>query len=91
MEGGNQIVVSKDDGLGKAVNAVDMAINSGVPRNMLADVLSSAGWEPNLINQAINIWLQQHPENVQQTDMKMWLKSIRRAPFQRLALWLPWA
>lgn len=77
MEGGNQIVVSKDDGLGKAVNAVDMAINSGVPRNMLADVLSSAGWEPNLINQAINIWLQQHPENVQQTDMKMWLKKYQ--------------
>ncbi|HPR09880.1 MAG TPA: ABC transporter ATP-binding protein [Candidatus Saccharibacteria bacterium] len=74
--------VSSGDALQQAIQAVDMAAKSGVPRNMLADILTKVGWPSQLINQAIGIWLYSQKSNLSKTDFATWLKKYqsRAAP-----------
>lgn len=69
------------ENLNKALNAIDLAVKSHVPPNMLADVLIKVGWPPDLINKAIDIYLKNNGQVVLKTDFKTWLKK-----YQKLAI-----
>lgn len=66
------------ENLQKALQAVDLAVKSRVPANMLADVLIKVGWPPDLINKAIDIYLKSNGQVVLKTDFKTWLKKYQK-------------
>ncbi len=58
----------------KLYEAIEMAVASGVSTNMLGDVLITAGWPPELVNQAVDAWLKAHGRKTEVTGFKQWLK-----------------
>lgn len=64
----------------KLYQAIELAVGSGVPTNMLADVLCRAGWPENLVNQAVEAWLKANGRAEIKTGFKEWLgKYYKRA------------
>jgi ABC-type bacteriocin/lantibiotic exporter with double-glycine peptidase domain len=51
-----------------------MAVASGVPTNMVADVMIRGGWPPELVNRAVDAWLKAHGRRTQKTGFADWLK-----------------
>lgn len=74
----NQNSPDESGALAKALNAVQMAVASQVPPNMLADVLIRVGWPAGLINQAIEIWFRNNGRQTIKTDFKTWLKKYQK-------------
>lgn len=70
----------------KLYQAIDMAIASGVPINMVADVLSGVGWPRQLVNQALDEWLARHNSSFSKTDFKTWLKKYQRRALPAVAI-----
>lgn len=62
----------------KLYEAIEMAVASGVPTNMLADVLTRGGWPPELVNKAVDAWLKAHGRKTEVTGFKDWLKKYQR-------------
>jgi ABC-type bacteriocin/lantibiotic exporter with double-glycine peptidase domain len=58
----------------KLYEAIDMAVASGVSTSMLPDVLIGMGWPPELVNQAVEAWLQANGRKTVKTGFKDWLK-----------------
>lgn len=70
----------------KLYEAIEMAVASGVPYNMLADVLTSVGWPPSLVNQAVSAWLETNGRKEEKTDFKTWLKKYKKRARPAIAL-----
>ncbi len=62
----------------KLYQAIEMAIASGVPTNMVADVLIRAGWPSNLVNQAVDAWLNANGRTTTKTGFRDWLKKYHK-------------
>ncbi len=62
----------------KLYEAIDMAVASGVPPNMLADVLTGLGWPREMVNQAVEAWLKVNGRQAIKTDFKTWLKKYKK-------------
>lgn len=62
----------------KLYEAIDMAIASGVPPNMLPDVLTGLGWPRGMVNQAVDAWRQTRGIQTIKTDFKTWLKKYQK-------------
>lgn len=62
----------------KLYEAIDMAVTSGVPINMLGDVLTKLGWPAEMVNQAIDAWLQANGRRTIKTDFKAWVKKYQK-------------
>lgn len=62
----------------KLYEAIDMAIASGVPPSMLADVLGGIGWPRAMVNQAVDEWLAKNAQRTTKTDFRTWLKKYQR-------------
>ncbi|MBL8122177.1 ABC transporter ATP-binding protein [Candidatus Saccharibacteria bacterium] len=62
----------------KLNEAITMAIASGVPPSMLADVLGSVGWPRVMVNQAVDEWLAKNAQHANKTDFKTWLKKYQK-------------
>lgn len=58
----------------KLYEAIEMAVASGVPTNMVADVMIRGGWPPELVNRAVDAWLKAHGRRTQKTGFADWLK-----------------
>lgn len=67
--------------LNKAIEAVDSAVKSYVPPDMVADVLIEVGWPPDLVNKAIDIYLQNNKQVLLKENFKTWLDK-----YQKLAI-----
>ena len=70
----------------KLYEAIDMAIASGVPPNMLADVLTGLGWPKGMVNQAVDTWLQTSGRQTIKTDFKTWLKKYQKRARPAIAI-----
>ncbi len=66
------------DTMSKLFEAIDMAVASRVPPNMLADVLTGVGWPAPLVNQAVERWLKTNGRRTIKTDFKTWLKKYQK-------------
>ena len=64
--------------MSQLLQAVDMAVKSGVKPNMVADVLIDIGWPAELVNPAVDAWLQVNVKRTVQTDFKTWLKKYQK-------------
>ncbi len=62
----------------KLYQAIDMAVASGVPTNMVSDVLVRAGWPANLVNQAVEAWLLANGRKTVKTGFKEWLEKYHK-------------
>jgi ABC-type bacteriocin/lantibiotic exporter with double-glycine peptidase domain len=62
----------------KLYEAIDMAVTSGVPINMLADVLTKLGWPSAMVNQAVYAWLRANGRRTIKTDFKDWVKKYQK-------------
>lgn len=62
----------------KLYEAIDMAVTSGVPINMLADVLTKLGWPSAMVNQAVDAWLRANGRRTIKTDFKDWVKKYQK-------------
>ncbi|MBP7858005.1 ABC transporter ATP-binding protein [Candidatus Saccharibacteria bacterium] len=62
----------------KLYEAIEMAVASGVPNSMLADVLTNLGWPRALVNQAVDSWLENSGRKTIKTDFKTWLKKYQK-------------
>jgi len=54
--------------------AIEDAIAHGVPPNMVGDSLAGAGWPPELVRQAVEVWMESHGRAAKTTAFKDWLK-----------------
>jgi ABC-type bacteriocin/lantibiotic exporter with double-glycine peptidase domain len=70
----------------KLYSAIEMAVASGVPNNMLADVLTGLGWPKELVNDAVNAWLENSGRKTIKTDFKTWLKKYQKRARPAIAL-----
>ncbi|QQS18029.1 hypothetical protein IPL68_05265 [Candidatus Saccharibacteria bacterium] len=70
----------------KLYEAIDMAVASGVPPNMLADVLTGLGWPKDLVNQAVDAWLKTNGRQTIRTDFKTWLKKYQKRARPAIAI-----
>lgn len=70
----------------KLDKAISMAVSSGVPPTMLADVLTGIGWPQPLVNQAIDEWLVKNSSYTQKTDFKSWLKKYQHRAIPAVAV-----
>lgn len=70
----------------KLYEAIEMAIASGVPYNMLADVLTGLGWPATLVNQTVDTWLEANGRKTVRTDFKTWLKKYNKRARPAIAL-----
>ena len=55
-----------------------MAVSSGVPINMLTDVLTKLGWPADMVNHAVDAWLQANGRRTIKTDFKDWVKKYQK-------------
>jgi ATP-binding cassette, subfamily B, bacterial len=54
--------------------AIERAIASGVPPNMIGDTLAEQGWPPELVKQALEAWLSSHGRLKKTTAFNEWVK-----------------
>lgn len=62
----------------KLLDAIEMAINSGVEPTMLADVLTGLGWPRDMVIEGVEIWLHTNRSRAIKTDFKSWLKKYQK-------------
>lgn len=62
----------------KLYEAIEMAVASGVPTNMVADVLIRAGWPPEMVNSAVDTWLKANGRRTVKTGFKEWLSKYHK-------------
>jgi ABC-type bacteriocin/lantibiotic exporter with double-glycine peptidase domain len=62
----------------KLLEAIDMAVASGVPTSMLGDVLTSQGWPAEIVNETVEQWLQTHHEESQRSGFRVWLEKYHK-------------
>ena len=61
----------------KLYAAIEAAIASGTPPQYLASTLTSQGWPPAMVNQAINAYLASHGRLQQKTGFRDWVKKYK--------------
>ena len=70
----------------KLNEAIEMASASGVPNNMLADVLISLGWPSDLVNRAVDTWLRKNSKRNIKTSFKIWVKRYQKRARSAVAI-----
>jgi len=64
--------------LPKLYEAIEMASASGVPNNLLADVLINLGWPSDLVNRAVDTWIHENGRRNLKTSFKVWVKRYQK-------------
>lgn len=57
----------------KLYTAIEQAVGSGVPMNLIGDTLVKQGWPPELVKQALEAWMTSHGRQTTTTGFKDWL------------------
>lgn len=63
----------------KLLQAIDMAVSSGVPVSMLGDVLTSQGWPAEIVNEGVTVWLQNHQDQAQRSGFREWVSKYHKS------------
>ncbi|MFZ1249064.1 MAG: ABC transporter ATP-binding protein [Candidatus Saccharimonadales bacterium] len=70
----------------KLYQAIEMAVASGVPTSMLADLLCQIGWPRAMVNQVVDEWVAKNASITQKTDFKTWLKKYQKKALPAVGL-----
>ena len=62
----------------KLYAAIEQAVESGVPVNLIGDALVKQGWPPELVKQALEAWLTAHGRHSNTTAFKDWLAKYHK-------------
>ena len=80
-ESGDQAALAKQ----KLREAIDMASASGVPNNMLSNVLTGVGWPADLVNPAVYEYLGRHTAPLEKTDFKSFIAKYQKRAWGSVA------
>ena len=70
----------------KLHEAIEMAAASGVPNNMLSNVLTGVGWPADLVNPAVYEYLNKHTAPLEKTDFKSFIAKYQKRAWASVIL-----